>query len=62
MSPIEIGVVIGASVIVIATIVYNVIQKKKGKSSCDCGSSKNFGGCSGNCGKCKETCKKEDKK
>ena len=62
MSPIEIGVIIGASVIVIATVVYNVIQKKNGKSSCDCGSSKSMGGCSGNCSKCKGDCKQEDDK
>ncbi len=44
MQPIEIVVIIGAILLVVGSIIYNILKKKKGKvSSC----------CNGNCNGCK---------
>lgn len=36
MSGLEIGVMTGAIVLVVFTVVFNIIRRKRGKSSCGC--------------------------
>lgn len=41
VSALEIGIAVGAIALVAFTIIFNIVRKKKGKSSCGCS------GCSG---------------
>lgn len=58
MEPLEIIILIGAIALVVFTVVFNIVRKLRGKSSCGCDSksSSDCGGCggcpySGQCGK-----------
>ena len=61
MDPIEIVVLILAVALVVFTIVYNVVRRRKGKSSCGCDSGKSGkSGCS-RCPYC-DSCRPEKPK
>ena len=47
MSPIEIVAIVFASALVIFTIAYNILRRKKGKTSCGCDAPSKSSGCSG---------------
>lgn len=49
MQPIEIIVIVCSLLFVVGVIVWSIVRKKQGKSSCGCGE------CDGNCAKCRET-------
>lgn len=56
MSPLEIGILIGAIALVVFTVVWNVVRKLRGKSSCGCDTGDKSKKCAGACSHCGADC------
>lgn len=58
MTPLEIGILVGAIALVVFTVAYNVVRKRCGRSGCGCTSQdkKKNGACTGICSHCGADC------
>lgn len=59
MTPLEIGILIGAIALVVFTVVFNVVRKLRGHSGCGCATKtegKKKHACTGACSDCGAEC------
>ena len=58
MTPLEIGILVGAIALVVFTVAYNVVRKLRGRSGCGCATQdkKKDGACAGACSHCGADC------